>query len=88
MKKVGVLGAGLVAGPLVEYLLNLGEVEVKVADLDESRARQLVGQHPRGRAFHLDLKDKEKVKELLADVEVVASMVPYTFHPYVAGICL
>jgi saccharopine dehydrogenase-like NADP-dependent oxidoreductase len=88
MKKVGVLGAGLVAGPLVEYLLNLGEVEVKVADLDESRARQLVGQHPTGQAFRLDLKDKEKVKELLADVEVVASMVPYTFHPYVAGICL
>jgi len=47
MKKVCVLGAGLVAGPLVEYLLNLGEVEVKVADLDEDRARQLVGQHPR-----------------------------------------
>ncbi|MDD8019601.1 MAG: saccharopine dehydrogenase C-terminal domain-containing protein [Acidobacteriota bacterium] len=88
MKKVCVLGAGLVAGPLVEYLLNLGDVEVKVADLDEKRAKQLVGQHPRGQAFHLDLRDKKKVEELLAGVEVVASMVPYTFHPYVASICL
>lgn len=88
MKKVCVLGAGLVAGPLVEYLLNLGEVEVKVADLDEGRARQLVGHHPRGQAFHLDLRNKEKLEGLIAGVEVVASMVPYTFHPYVASLCL
>ncbi|HRD01085.1 MAG TPA: saccharopine dehydrogenase C-terminal domain-containing protein [Candidatus Saccharicenans sp.] len=88
MKKVCVLGAGLVARPLVEYLLDLGEVEVKVADLEEERARRLVGQHPRGQAFHLDLRDKKKLEDLVADVEVVASMVPYTFHPYVASICL
>ncbi len=88
MKKVCVLGAGLVAGPLVEYLLNLNEVQVKVADIEVEKARELVKNHPGGLAFQLDLKERQALVELIADCEVVVSMVPYTYHPYVADICL
>lgn len=88
MKKVCVLGAGLVAGPLVEYLLNFDDLQVKVADIEVDKARHLVKDHPRGQAFQLDLKDRQNLEALISDVEVVVSMVPYTFHPYVAGICL
>lgn len=88
MKKVCVLGAGLVAGPLVEYLLNFDDIQVKVADIEVDKARHLVKDHPRGQAFQLDLKDRQNLEALISDVEVVVSMVPYTFHPYVAGICL
>lgn len=88
MRKVAVIGAGLVAGPLVEYLLGLKDVKVIVADIDEPRARQLVGSHPAGEARKLDLKDREAVARLISEVEAVASMVPYTFHPYLASICL
>lgn len=88
MKKVCVLGAGLVAGPLVEYLLNFDDLKVKVADIEVDKARHLVKDHPRGQAFQLDLKDRQNLEALISDVEVVVSMVPYTFHPYVAGICL
>ncbi|MGB9894238.1 MAG: saccharopine dehydrogenase C-terminal domain-containing protein, partial [Candidatus Saccharicenans sp.] len=88
MKKVCVLGAGLVAGPLVEYLLSFDDLQLKVADIEVEKARQLVKDHPRGQAFELDLKNRQALTELIAGVEVVVSMVPYTFHPYVAGICL
>lgn len=88
MKKVCVLGAGLVAGPLIEYLLNFNHLQVKVADIEVDKARQLIKDHPRGQAFQLDLNDRRSLEELIADVEVVVSMVPYTFHPYVARICL
>ena len=88
MKKVCILGAGLVASPLVEYLLNFDDIQVKVADIEVDKARRLVKDHPRGQAFELDLKDLKSLETLISDVEVIASMVPYTFHPYVARICL
>lgn len=88
MKKVCLLGAGLVAGPLIEYLLGYDDIELVVADLDLERARNLVKDHPRGRVFQLDLQDRQALTRLLAGGQVVVSMVPYTFHPYVAEICL
>ncbi|MBC7348518.1 MAG: saccharopine dehydrogenase NADP-binding domain-containing protein [Candidatus Aminicenantes bacterium] len=88
MKKVCLLGAGLVAGPLIEYLLQFDEVELMVADIDLERARSLVKDHPRGRVFQLDLQNRPELVKLVSDAEVVVSMVPYTFHPYVAEICL
>jgi len=88
MKKVCLLGAGLVAGPLIEYLLQFDEVELRVADIDLERARSLVKDHPRGRVYQLDLQNRPELVKLVSEAEVVVSMVPYTFHPYVAEICL
>ena len=42
MKKVLVLGAGLVARPLVDYLLGLEDFSVVVADVEFARAEKLV----------------------------------------------
>jgi len=88
MKKVCLLGAGLVAGPLIEYLLGYDDIELMVADIDLERARNLVQDHPRGRVFQLDLQDRQALVSLLTGADVVVSMVPYTFHPYIAEICL
>ncbi|HEK86690.1 MAG: saccharopine dehydrogenase C-terminal domain-containing protein [Candidatus Saccharicenans sp.] len=88
MKKVTVLGAGLVAGPLVKYLLDYDEIRLTVADIEEEKARQLIKDHPRGRAVKIDLQDRKSLKELISGSEVVVSLVPYTFHPYVADLCL
>ncbi|NPV83695.1 MAG: saccharopine dehydrogenase [Candidatus Aminicenantes bacterium] len=88
MKRVCLLGAGLVAGPLIEYLLGYDDIELAVADLDLERARSLVKGHPRSRVFQLDLQDRPALVRLLAEAQVVVSLVPYTFHPYVAEICL
>jgi len=88
MKKILVLGAGFVAGPLVRYFLDQPDVEVAVADLEPGKAAALIGVHPRGRAFGLDLKDGIALKKAIGAADVTVSLVPYTYHPMVARFCL
>ncbi|MGB4704344.1 MAG: saccharopine dehydrogenase C-terminal domain-containing protein [Candidatus Saccharicenans sp.] len=87
-RKVCLLGAGLVAGPVIEYLLGFDHIELEIADIEPERARRLTGGHPGASVYQLDLQDREKLTELIARSEVVISLVPYTYHPYVAEICL
>ncbi|MCX6565383.1 MAG: saccharopine dehydrogenase NADP-binding domain-containing protein [Candidatus Aminicenantes bacterium] len=88
MKNVLVLGAGFVAGPLVRFFLEKADVRVSVADIEPDKAAALTGSHPRGRAFALDLKNEVALKGEIAAADVVVSLVPYVFHPLVAGVCL
>jgi len=88
MKKVLILGAGLVARPLVRYLLDQPEFEVEVASRTVSKAEKLVEGHPRGVAKELNLKSDEALKGEVARADIVISMVPYAFHPKVAQLCI
>jgi saccharopine dehydrogenase-like NADP-dependent oxidoreductase len=88
MKKVLVLGAGLVARPLVKYLLDQPEFSVIVADVEVGRAEKLVAGHPRGRAELLDISEKSALAAAIGRADLVVSMVPYTFHPVVAAIAV
>jgi saccharopine dehydrogenase (NADP+, L-glutamate forming) len=88
MKKALVLGAGLVAGPLVKYLLERTEFGVTVAGVGAGRATKLVGGHPRGAAEVLDISDKSALAAAIGRADLVVSFVPYTFHPLVAALAL
>jgi saccharopine dehydrogenase-like NADP-dependent oxidoreductase len=88
MKKVLVLGAGLVARPLVQYLLALEDFSVVVADVEFARAEKLVAGHPRGRAENLDISKREALSAAIGRADLVVSMVPYTFHPLVAELAI
>jgi saccharopine dehydrogenase (NADP+, L-glutamate forming) len=88
MKNALVLGAGLVARPLVQYLLAQPDVAVTVADVEAGRAAKLVGDHPRGSATVLDIADRNALAAAIGRAEVVVSMVPYTFHPVVAELAI
>jgi len=55
MKHVLVLGAGLVARPLVRYLLDQPDYHVTVASRTVSKAEALVGDHPQGKAIPFDV---------------------------------
>lgn len=87
MANILVLGAGMVAGPLVRYLLDVGAA-LTVTSLDVAEAERLVGGHARGRARAFDLGDDAGLSTLVADHDLVVSLVPYAFHPKVAGHCL
>lgn len=87
MSKVLILGAGLVARPLVRYLLDHG-YEVVVASRTVSKAIKLVDNHPNGTAKELNLKDEESLKKEVSAADLVISMVPYAFHPTVARYCI
>ncbi len=82
MKKVLVLGAGLVAGPLVKYLLDQPDFAVTVADVEAGRAAKLVSRPSRGETAEvLSIEDRAALTPGIGRADLVVSMVPYTFHP-------
>ncbi|MDO8122847.1 MAG: saccharopine dehydrogenase C-terminal domain-containing protein [Candidatus Hermodarchaeota archaeon] len=88
MKQVLVLGAGLVARPYVQYMLDHG-YKVTVASRTVSKAMRLLGDHPNGeaRAFDISRQVKE-LKDLVKPADLVVSLLPFTFHVQVARECL
>jgi saccharopine dehydrogenase (NADP+, L-glutamate forming) len=91
MKKLLVLGAGLSATYLVEQLLEDAEREdwfVTVGDLNESLARQVVGNHPRGEAVRFDVNDAEGRSTRIERADVVLNMLPAAFQDLVASDCV
>ena len=88
MKKILILGAGLVAKPLVRYLLDQPDFEVEVASRTVSKAVKLIDNHPQGKASELNLKNEEGLKDKISKADLIISMVPYTFHPIVAKYCI
>ena len=61
MQTVLVLGAGLIAGPLVRYLLDRPETSVTVGTRTVSKAEAMVAGAPNGRALQLDVADEGTV---------------------------
>jgi len=88
MKRVLVLGAGLVAGPAVQYLLKQPYLEVLLADQVRAKASELIGGHPRATAIQADVNDSDLLEKQVSMADVVISLLPWTFHPRVAGFCL
>ncbi len=87
VKKVLVLGAGLVSKPLVDYLLQ--QHHVVVASRTVSKAEALIGDHPEGEAIAFDItKEEDKLDDLIAGVDLAISLLPYIYHVKVAGYCL
>jgi saccharopine dehydrogenase (NADP+, L-glutamate forming)/spermidine synthase len=88
MKKVLVLGAGLVSKPLVQYLLDQPDFHVTVASRTVSKAEKLVGDHPRGKALSLNVTDTGELRSLISDTDLAISLVPYAHHVTVASLCI
>jgi saccharopine dehydrogenase (NADP+, L-glutamate forming) len=87
MKRVLVLGAGLVARPLVRYLLEKG-YQVVMASRTASKAEAMIAGHPNGKALALNVQDEAVLSQLISDCDLAVSLVPYTFHPVVAKHCI
>ncbi len=88
MKKVLVLGAGLVTRPLVRYLLDQPDFQVTVASRTVSKAVALVDGHPKGTAMTLLADDTEKLAKLVAEHDLSISLLPAPLHPVVADLCI
>ncbi len=88
MKTTLVLGAGLVSRPMVQYLMNFPEFEVWVATRTVAKALEIIGDHPRGRAISLLVDDDSALDKLVAQTDLVVSLLPYTYHVKVAHLCL
>lgn len=88
MKKVLVLGAGLVTRPLVRYLLDQPDFHVTVASRTVSKADALVAGHPSGTTMTLLADDTEKLAKLVIEHDLAVSLLPAPLHPIVAELCI
>jgi saccharopine dehydrogenase-like NADP-dependent oxidoreductase len=88
MKNVLILGAGLVTRPIVRYLLDQPDFNITVASRTVSKAEKLIDGHPRGKAKTLLVDDKSALSDLVSKADIVVSLVPYAYHPIVAGLCI
>jgi saccharopine dehydrogenase (NADP+, L-glutamate forming) len=87
MKRVLVLGSGLVAGPLIRYLLDKG-YEVVIGTLLVERARELTGGHAHARVELLNVEDGAALDRFIADADLTVSLLPFTYHPRIAERCI
>jgi saccharopine dehydrogenase-like NADP-dependent oxidoreductase len=88
VQSVLILGAGLVAGPLVRYLLNVKGFRVTVATRTVDKAEKLIGGAKNGTAVALDVEDKAALEALVAKHDLSISLLPYVHHPLVAQFCV
>jgi saccharopine dehydrogenase (NADP+, L-glutamate forming) len=87
MKKVLILGAGLVAKPMVEYLLER-EFRITVASPMKARAGEMIKGNPLGVSVDWSMDDPDNLEKLVNEHDITVSLLPYKFHPDVAIICL
>ncbi|MFH1121353.1 MAG: saccharopine dehydrogenase C-terminal domain-containing protein [Bacteroidota bacterium] len=87
MKKVLILGAGLVARPIVKHLLGNG-YQLTVADIIQSKAAELTANHPHADAIALNVEDETELGNLIAGHDLTVSLLPYVFHVQVAKHCI
>ncbi len=87
MKKVLVLGAGLVTRPLVDYLLK-HNIHVRVASRTVTKAENLINGHPNGEAIEWTVEKQDELKKMIADADLVVSLLPANYHAEIARLCI
>ena len=88
MKKVLVLGAGLVSKPGVTYLLKQKDIFVTVASRTVGKAENLVKGFSNGKAIQLNVQDEENLAELIKNNDIIVSLLPWVHHQKVANLCI
>ncbi len=88
MKKILCLGAGLVARPYVQYLCKNG-FHVIVASRTKKKAEHLIEGCANAEAIPFNIgTDDTLLEELTAKVDLVCSLLPYTFHVKAAKVAI
>lgn len=86
-QKILILGAGLVARPIIKHLLSKG-YSVTVASNTPDRALQLVSGHPMGKCVYWEANDETSLDGLISEHDITVSLLPYAFHVMVARHCI
>ncbi len=87
MKKVLILGAGLVSKPIVEYLFKAG-YEIVIAEQFREKADKLIAGNPKGRSVAWEAGDNKALSAMVEGADLTVSLLPYRFHVEVAKVCL
>ena len=87
MKKILILGAGLVVKPMVEYLLQ-HNLRVTIATTPKEKADRMINGDPLGTAVRWSTEEVAALEEMVNENHIVVSFLPYKFHVLVAKNCL
>ena len=86
MKKVLLLGAGMVAKPITDYLLS-NNISLTIATRTRSKAEALInGRNGKSIAWTTD--DHALLETLIIEHDLTVSLLPYTHHVVVAQLCI
>lgn len=88
MKKILVLGAGMISKPLVRYLLDQPDFFVIMASRTVSKAEKIINGHSDGEALSLNINDEITLENLISNADLTVSLLPYTYHVKVAKFCI
>ncbi len=87
MKKVLILGAGLVVKPMVEYLLD-SKFALTIASPMKERADEMIAGNPQGVSVDWSMDDLDTLEKLVNEHDITVSLLPYKYHSEVARVCL
>jgi len=89
MCKVLVLGAGLVAKPMIEYFVNH---KYNVIIASKYFEKSIIGIANKNNDIiklkDWDVSQEDVLDSMIADSNIVISLLPYVYHPYVAKYCI
>ncbi len=87
MQHILILGAGLSASSLIQYLLERSETydwKIRLGDLSLETAQSKINKHLRGEAFYFDVNDEQQCRFEVQKADLVISMLPASLHFKVA----
>lgn len=87
MNKVLLLGAGMVAKPLTEFILN-NNIELTIASRTVAKAEKLIGNNTNGKAISWTIDDLKTLEKLISIHDLTISLLPYAHHVTVARFCI
>lgn len=87
MKNVLILGAGMVANPIIQHLLGK-KIHVTVAALNYDEAKRMVGNAPNGKAVYWTVDNEAELDKMISENDIVVSLIPYAYHIMVAKHCI
>ena len=87
MKKILILGSGLVAKPIIQYLLSKG-YHLTVASNTPDRSGKMIEGNLNGVSVFWDAGDETSLSRMIAEHDLTVSLLPYIFHVMVAGYCV
>lgn len=87
MKKVLILGAGMVVKPMVHYLLD-NKIEVTLASRTKAKADKVLEGYSNGKAIAWTVDQLGVLNDLVESHDLIVSLLPFTLHVSVAERCI